>query len=255
MPDDEWAVAPQSAPIPCQHGVSDAHMSRMDGGPIVTVDGPAGAGKSTTARQVAARLQFRHLDSGSLYRALTFALMESGVPEDSWADLNEEDLQSLDVSVSPTPTSFEVTVCGRAVEAELRAPRVTSRVARLASLPAVRACLLSLQRTAGRHGRLVADGRDMGTVVFPGAEVKIYLVAELPERARRRLLDQGVADPTDDDVAAQSETISERDRHDSERKISPLRKPDHAHLIDTTRLSFDEQVDTIVALVQELTPE
>lgn len=230
-------------------------MSGARGGPIITLDGPAGAGKSTTAKEVAARLKFRHLDSGSLYRALTFALLESGVPEDAWAGLSEDDLRSLEVRVASTPTDFQVTVGGRVVEAELRAPRVTERVARLASLPAVRASLLSLQRMAGRDGRLVADGRDMGTVVFPGAEVKVYLVAELGERARRRLLDLGVVQPTDDDLATLSESISERDRQDAERKISPLRRPERAHLIDTTRLSFEEQVDAIVALVERLTPQ
>jgi cytidylate kinase len=228
-------------------------MTGRKEGPVITLDGPAGSGKSTTAKAVAGRLGFRHLDSGSLYRALTLALLDSGVDEKDWEAMSEAELRALDVSVEPTPTGFDVVVGGRTVTAELRTSDVTSRVARLASLPASRACLLALQRDAGRHGRLVADGRDMGTVVFPDAELKTYLVADLKERARRRLRDEGVVDPTEGDLLLQADSIAERDRHDSEREHSPLRKPEEAHLIDTTRLDFREQVEAIVALAQQLT--
>lgn len=220
-------------------------------GPIVTLDGPAGSGKSTTAREVARRLGFRNLDSGALYRALTLALLESDVPEEEWADLDEQAMRALDVTVTPVGSELEVSVGGRLVNEELRSEEVTARVAHLASLPAARACLLNLQRAAGAQGRLVADGRDMGSVVFPHADVKVYLVAELTERARRRLKDGGLEDPSEDDVASQSEVIAERDRHDSEREHSPLRKPEDAHLVDTTRLDFDEQVDAVIELVEE----
>ena len=160
-------------------------------------------------------------------------------------------MRALDVQVHPQDDGFEVVVGGRVVQDELRSGEVTSRVAHLASLAPSRATLLSLQRSAGAHGRLVADGRDMGTVVFPDAEVKIYLVADLTERARRRLRDEGVDEPSDDDVERQSVAMAERDRQDSEREHSPLRVPDDAHLIDTTRLDFEEQVDAIVALVRK----
>lgn len=222
-------------------------------GPIVTLDGPAGSGKSTTARAVAARLGFRHLDSGALYRALTLALLESGVPQAEWDALTEEQMRALDVRVEPGESGFEVFVQGKVVRDELRTPEVTTRVAHLASLAPSRATLMALQREAGRHGRLVADGRDMGTEVFPDADIKIYLVADLSERARRRLRDEGVSEPSDTDVRSQAIAIAERDRHDSEREHSPLRRPEGAHLIDTTRLGFDEQVDAIVGLVQRLT--
>ena len=221
-------------------------------GPVVTLDGPAGSGKSTTAKEVARRLGFRHLDSGGLYRALTLALLEAGTPRDEWADLTEEGMRALPVHVSREGTEFAIEVGGRAVKAELRTAEVTANVAFLASLPASRACLLRLQRAAGEQGRLVADGRDMGSVVFPDADVKVYLVADLTERARRRLKEGGVPEPTDDDVERESGVIAERDRHDSERELSPLRKPEDAHLIDTTRLDFEEQVSTIVGLVEAL---
>lgn len=220
-------------------------------GPIVTLDGPAGSGKSTTAREVARRLGFRHLDSGALYRALTLALLEGGIPVGQWEELDEHAMRALDVSVAPRGTRLEVSVGGRVVSEELRSEAVTSRVAYLASLPAARACLLNLQRAAGAQGRLVADGRDMGSVVFPHADVKVYLVADLGERARRRLKEGGLEEPTDDDVAEQSGVIAERDRHDSEREHSPLRKPEDAELLDTTRLSFEAQVEAIIALVQD----
>jgi cytidylate kinase len=221
-------------------------------GPVVTLDGPAGSGKSTTAREVARRLGFRHLDSGALYRALTFALLDAGVREGAWPGLGTEDLEALGVSLHPTEGGFEVRFRGRALVSELRTAEVTDRVAALARLPAARACLLELQRQAGAYGRLVADGRDMGSVVFPDAEVKVYLVAELAERARRRLLETGGA-ASEERVAQQADAISARDRKDSGRDISPLHMPDGAVEIDTTSLTFEQQVERIVDLVRRLT--
>lgn len=223
--------------------------------PVVTLDGPAGSGKSTTAKEVARRLGFRHLDSGGLYRALTLALLEEGVPREEWPDLTEDGMRALPVHVASEGSEFVIEVGGRPVKSELRTPEVTANVAFLASLPASRACLLGLQRTAGEQGSLVADGRDMGSVVFPGAEVKVYLVADLTERARRRLKEGGGSDPADDEVEREASVIAERDRQDSERELSPLRKPEDAHLIDTTRLDFEEQVKAIVALVEALGTE
>jgi len=222
-------------------------------GPVVTLDGPAGSGKSTTAREVARRLGFRHLDSGALYRALTFALLDAGVPESRWPELHAEELRVLGVSLAPTDGGFEVRVGARALTAELRSKEVTQRVATLARVGAARSCLLELQRKAGERGRLVADGRDMGTVVFPDAEVKIYLVADLEERARRRLRESGVHEPTPELVAVEVDAIHARDRKDSGRDISPLRPADGSVEIDTTGLSFEEQVERIVDLVRRTT--
>jgi cytidylate kinase len=219
----------------------------------VTLDGPAGSGKSSTARAVAAALGFRHLDSGALYRALTYALLESGVPPERWGGLSEEDFRALGVRVLPTPTGFDVQIRGRSVGPELRTPEVTTRVPRLAGLPAARRSLIELQRDAGAHGRLVADGRDMGTVVFPDADVKVYLVADLEERARRRLREQGAPDPDAGTLESQMRQIADRDRQDSERAHAPLREPAGAHRIDTTGLDFDDQVRAVVELVRRLT--
>jgi cytidylate kinase len=223
-------------------------------GPIVTLDGPAGSGKSTTAREVARRLGLRHLDSGALYRALTFALLEKGVPESRWASLGVEELRELGVGLVPTEEGFEVRLGGRVLTRELRTSEVTDRVSYLARLPAVRACLLELQRAAGARGRLVADGRDMGTVVFPDADVKVYLVADLEERARRRLRERGGEGPTAEHLAEQARALASRDEVDAGRDISPLRVPAGAVRIDTTHLAFEEQVEAVVELVRRLTP-
>jgi len=221
--------------------------------PIVTIDGPAGSGKSTTAREVARRLGFRHLDSGALYRALTFALLESGCPPETWPQLTENDFGALGLDVTLTHGGVDLRLGGRTLDAELRSEQVTAQVSPLARLPAVRASLLGLQRAAGREGRLVADGRDMGTVVFPDAEVKIFLRADLRERARRRILERTGRSGTDAEVAREAEEIAARDKRDSEREVSPLRRPDDAVDLDTTRLSFQEQVRTVVDLVRART--
>ena len=221
-------------------------------GPVVTLDGPAGSGKSTTAREVARRLGFRHLDSGALYRALTVALLESEHPRESWDRLPQQALEALGVRVAAEGSRLEVLLRERALDAELRTPEVTALVSPLAKLPAVRGALLNLQREAGRHGRLVADGRDMGTVVFPDAEVKVYLVADLRERARRRLLEQTGAEPESSAVDEEEVRIADRDRRDSQRDLSPLRRPEGAMELDTTRLSFEEQVQAVVDRVLPL---
>jgi cytidylate kinase len=180
-------------------------------------------------------------------------LLEAGVAEEQWAALGIADLQALGVSMVPTERGFEVRLAGRPLEGELRSAAVTDRVARLARLPAARASLIDLQRAAGERGRLVADGRDMGTVVFPDADLKVYLVADLQERARRRLLESGATDPGEAALATQIGAIEDRDRIDSGRAISPLRRPDDAVEIDTTDLSFEQQVEAIVTLVRRLT--
>jgi cytidylate kinase len=226
-------------------------VSRGREGPIVTLDGPAGSGKSTTAREVARRLGFRHLDSGALYRALTYALLEARIPESAWPSLSVEQMRTLGVSLRSGDGGFEVRLAGRTLVSELRGADVTSRVAGLAKLPAARATLLELQRQAGARGRLVADGRDMGTVVFPDAEVKVFLVADLRERARRRLREGDGGDAGEGRLEEQVDAIAARDDVDSGREVSPLRRPDGAVEIDTTGLTFEEQVARVVALVRE----
>ncbi len=223
--------------------------------PVITLDGPAGSGKSSTARAVARRLGYRHLDSGALYRALTFALLSAGVPESEWPDLSLQELDRFLIELKPVEGRFLVMLGDRALEEELRTPEVTARVSPLSALPAVRAWLLEAQRRAGREGGLVADGRDMGTVVFPDAEVKVFLTAALPERARRRYLEREGRPPRPDELSDESARIEERDVRDAGRTVAPLRKPTGALEVDTSNLPFESQVEIILRQVGTLTGE
>ena len=221
---------------------------------VITLDGPAGSGKTTTAQAVAKRLGFRHLDSGALYRALTFALLQEGVPEDEWGSLESGQLNELKVEVDAEGDGVNIYRDGVLLTSELRSPEVTRCVSALACLPAVRDWLLGVQRSVGAHGNLVADGRDMGTVVFPDADVKIFLVAGLEERARRRLLQDTGQEPTSSEIQEEARRIEQRDQADQSRNQSPLRRPEDAVEVDTTGLSFADQVALILRRVKDLTP-
>ena len=221
--------------------------------PVITLDGPAGSGKSSTAREVARRLGFRHLDSGALYRALTFALLDSEIPEAEWPLLPREALDRFSIRLRPKGSRFEVLLGDRILERELRTPEVTARVSPLSALPAVREWLLEAQRQAGREGALVADGRDMGTVVFPDAEVKIFLTANLRERAFRRFLEREGRSPAEEEWQVEAERIRDRDERDSGRAVAPLRKPSGALEVDTSNLTFEGQVELIIEHVKVLT--
>lgn len=220
--------------------------------PIITLDGPAGSGKSTTAREVAVRMGFRHLDSGALYRALTFALLSAGVPEERWPGLSTEFLDRFRIALRPVGSRFEVLLGDRVLDDELRSPEVTAGVSPLSAIPAVRAWLLEAQRRTGESGGLVADGRDMGTVVFPDAEVKVFLTADLQERARRRFLQREGRSPSAKELHVEAERIQERDERDSGRALAPLRKAEGALEVDTSDLSFDAQVDIITSFARKL---
>ncbi len=219
-------------------------------GPVIVIDGPAGSGKSTTARMVARRLRCRHLDSGALYRALTVALLESGRPPDAWPALTESDLNAYPVRLVPAGASFRIELGARTLTSELRSPEVDAHVSAVARLRSVRVWLLERQRQAGAEGSLVADGRDMGTVVFPDADVKIFLVADLAERARRRLLQTGRDPVRRQEIAAEAARLRARDQLDTERGIAPLRKAPDAVEIDGTRLSVEDQVDAVLAAAE-----
>ena len=252
--DRRGSLPRKGAGAPIGAGTPGAGASPEREGSVITIDGPAGSGKSTTAREVARRLGFRHLDSGALYRALTFALLEAGIAPERWAALGEEDFESLDVRVEPSGAGIEVRLGSRLLGNELRSEEVTAHVSELARLPAARRCLLGLQRRARSRGGLVADGRDMGTVVFPDAELKVFLVADLGERARRRLHERGIDDPAPEDLEREARELGRRDDTDSRRAHSPLRVPEGAFELDTTRMSFDEQVEAIVERARRLTP-
>lgn len=222
-------------------------------GPVITIDGPAGSGKSTTAREVAHRLGFRHLDSGALYRALTVALLGAEIPQEEWRKMDPSDLDRFHIHLQARESGFLIYLGDRPLDAELRTPQVTALVSPLSALPAVRSWLLSRQREAGALGSLVADGRDMGTVVFLDAEVKVYLVADLSERARRRFLERERQEPTGEELTEEEELIRIRDKRDSERSHAPLTQPEDALVLDTTDLAFGQQVQAILDYVRHLT--
>jgi cytidylate kinase len=217
---------------------------------IIAIDGPAGSGKSSTAKAVAERLGFLHLDSGAWYRALTLAAVAAGIPESDWERFGEEDVEALRVEGAFRDGALAMSVRGRPIEDDaLRREEVTSRVSVMARVPAVRGWLLERQRELAAACDVVVDGRDIGTVVFPDAELKIYLEARPHVRAERRLLQRGREDAGPVDITQETARLEARDRQDSGRAIAPLRRAEDAVLLDTSDLSFEEQVAAIVALV------
>lgn len=210
---------------------------------IVAIDGPAGAGKSSTARAVAEALGFAHMDTGAMYRALTRAVLDNG--------LDTEDAEGLRRFVSSMDLRFDdnsVIVDGVDVTAGLRSPDVTQAVARVAAQPLVRTAMVPLQRRLAEDRNVVVEGRDIGTVVFPDAEVKIYLTASPAQRAARRARQLGLAEDTEA-IEGLAADIRERDRTDATRESSPLQQAPGAYRLDSTDLTLDEVVAAIVALV------
>ncbi len=218
---------------------------------VIAIDGPAASGKSTTARIVADRLHYVYIDTGAMYRAVTLAVLRAGIDP---TDVDEVGslAASLDVSFRRADDGTRhVLLDGYDVSSEIRLPEVTASVSRISSYPAVRAHLVALQKRMGRDGGVVLDGRDIGTVVFPDADVKVFMVADIDSRARRRLGDL-VRAGTPMDLEELREDIERRDSIDSSRAASPLRKADDAVEIDTSGLTIDQQVERVLALVRSL---
>ena len=212
---------------------------------VIAIDGGAGTGKTTSARQVADRLGFCYVDSGAVYRAIALALRARGILEATDPRVAAE-VDSLPIGIRPEPGHFRVLLDARELLEELRTPEIGALASKLAVVSRVRARVGVLLREASRLGSMVVEGRDIGTVVFPDAILKVYLQAELPVRAERRRADlsrQGIA-WSGEQVARD---LTERDLRDSTREDSPLRIPDGAVIVDTSRCRIDEQVDVIVA--------
>jgi cytidylate kinase len=220
-------------------------------GIVIAIDGPAGSGKSSTAKAVARRLGYRHLDSGAFYRAITLAALRAGVEPERWESLTHAELDALVVRGRPEGGGYALSVGGEDVGEAIRGAEVNAHVSRMAAVAAVRDWLMDALRSAGERGGLVADGRDIGTVVFPGAELKAFLVADPEERARRRLRERGVHAPDAEQVQAEAARLLGRDAIDSGRAAAPLKRAEDAVVVDTTGLTFEEQVERIVALARE----
>jgi cytidylate kinase len=222
---------------------------------VIAIDGPAASGKSSTAGRVAARLAWAHLDSGALYRALTLVALDH-LGDADWSPQRLLALaEDLPVRLVLAEHTFRPEVAGVDVEQVIRSARVTQRVSQLAAIPEVRVWVNEQQRRAVTEhpAGVVVDGRDIGTVVFPEAPLKVFLTAAPDERARRRLTQQGEA--WDDAVVArESAALSARDDLDANRAVAPLRPATDAILMDTTQLTLNEQVDRIVALARTRFP-
>ncbi len=217
---------------------------------VIAIDGPAGAGKSTVAQALAERLGYVYLNSGAMYRAVAFSALKAKI------DLKDEDAvakvaSSMDLVLEDRGKGhYKVLLDGQDVSDELRKPKVSGASSQIATHPKVREELVKRQRTILAHGDYVAEGRDIGTVVAPEAQLKVFLTADEETRASRRtaeLAERGVK--ADDDLIRRA--MSKRDEADSTRKVSPLKEADGAVVIDTSKLRVDEVVNRIVPLVRK----
>ncbi|HWG97969.1 MAG TPA: (d)CMP kinase [Pilimelia sp.] len=210
---------------------------------VVAVDGPSGSGKSTVSRRLAVALDARYLDTGAMYRAVTWAVLRCGV------DLHDPEAVAkvaaeVDLRIGTDPAAPSVHADGVAVDRQIRGPEVTGAVSAVAAVPAVRALLVARQRELiARADRIVVEGRDIGTVVAPDADLKVYLTASVDERARRRSAENAA------DVHATAADLARRDRLDSTRAADPLAQAADAVALDSTALGIDEVVDRLLGLL------
>jgi CMP/dCMP kinase len=227
-----------------------AHQTNLTGMRklIIAIDGPSGAGKGTVARAVASRLAYRHVDSGAMYRAVGWKALREGVPLDDEARV----AALADASLIVVSTS-RVIIDGVDVTREIRTPEIDRAAAAVARLPRVRTVLVARQREMGAGGEIVMEGRDIGTVVFPQADVKIYLDAAPEERARRRALDPAHSGGPAA-VADVKTLLTERDRSDTTRAVSPLYAAADATVVDTTGKSVEDVVREVIAVIRGKEP-
>lgn len=220
----------------------------MSGARVVAIDGPSASGKSTTAALVAERLGLIHVDTGALYRALAWVSLEEGTEEPDRVLLGAV---RADLSLDPIAGALVVRAGGRSIEEALRTPEVSAGASRVAGHPELRDWVNRQVRSGVEAaGGGVLDGRDIGSVVFPDAALKVFLTATPAARALRRLR-QGGAPVDPERLAAETGALAERDHRDEQRAVAPLRRAEDAVLIDTTALSLAEQVERIVALARE----
>jgi cytidylate kinase len=211
---------------------------------IIAIDGPSGAGKGTVARAVASKLGYRHVDSGAMYRAIGWKALQVGIPLD-----DEVGVAGMAARSHLSVTDAAVTIDGDDVTRAIRTPQIDRAATAVARLPRVRAVLVERQRASGTDGGIVMEGRDIGTVVFPGADLKIYLDASPDERARRRAHDPAHSGgPTV--VAEVEQSLTARDESDRTRAASPLYAAEDAVIVDTTGRSIDEVVAEVLLHVE-----
>jgi cytidylate kinase len=215
---------------------------------IVAIDGPAATGKSTSAKKVSRELGFTHLDTGAMYRCVTLSVLRNQITLDNENALSQL-LNELDIRLEKLDDELVVYLNGEDVSDEIRKAEVTSYVSTVSALSQVRNALVRIQRNIAKNQDCVVEGRDIGTIVFPDAEFKFFLVADDFVRARRRQLDL-IAIGEEKSIALLVKEIRQRDFLDSERSNSPLRKADDAIEIDTSKMTFNEQVAFMVNKVK-----
>ncbi len=215
---------------------------------VIAVDGPSGAGKGTVARAAARALGYRHVDTGAMYRAVAWEAVRRHLRLDA-----HDEAARIAAEAAIEMDEGRIRINGYDVTADIRTPDIDKAAAIVARIPAVRDVLVDRQRVIGRDGGVVMDGRDIGTVVFPSADVKIYLDASPAERARRRATDAAHIGGTQTDVAHVAEDLAARDKSDSTRSIAPLAQAADATYIDTTDMPVEEVVARVLALVRDKT--
>jgi cytidylate kinase len=220
---------------------------------VVTIDGPAGAGKSTVAKQLARHLGYRLLDTGAIYRAVALLAQRQGV---AWTDPAgcAAVAKDLDITYQFIGDKNHVFVSGEDVSAAIRTPEVSQGASQVSAHPPVRDALMDIQRRVARDGGLVVEGRDTGTVVFPNAEAKFFLTATPEERARRRVAELTQAGQTVDYAKTLSEII-ERDQRDSSRDVAPMKPADDAVLVDSSTQTIEQVVESLATIVEARTAE
>jgi cytidylate kinase len=211
---------------------------------IIAIDGPSGAGKGTVARTVAERMAYRHIDTGAMYRAVAWLAGHDGI------DLHDEDLMAALASSARLDVNGTILVNGHDVTSAIRTPEIDRAAAVVARHPAVRSVLVQRQRDYGRDGGIVMEGRDIGSVVFPDADVKIYLDASPDERARRRSTDEAHAIGRGAGLETIADALAARDSLDRTRTVSPLTQAEDAVYIDTTGVPIADVVGRVMAIVQ-----
>ncbi|MBD3257499.1 (d)CMP kinase [candidate division GN15 bacterium] len=226
---------------------SQYNLSRLKG-KVIAIDGPAGSGKSTTAKLVAARLGYRYLDTGAMYRALTWLALQHEVSLGDEAKLQAL-AKAVTIDFETSESENRVFINGHDVTLEIRTPEITRNVSQVAAHRAVRRAMVEKQQQMAREGSIVAEGRDTTTVVFPDADLKVYLDADLHRRAERRLIDMakmGVSTSVHEVEA----DLARRDKLDSEREHSPLQRAKDAKLIDTSDITIEGQVERVLSLLK-----
>lgn len=222
------------------------HSDKAQKGFIVTIDGPAGAGKTTVSKTLAARLGYRYIDTGALYRGVALAVQRAGVAEYDDTALSTV-CRAVTLDFIFLNDDLRLTLDGEDVSDLIRTPEISMLASAVSARPLVREYLMEIQRTLGRAGSAVLEGRDMGTVVFPDADIKFFLSADTPTRARRRYDELIAKQDCDVELAEVERDIIQRDRNDSTRDIAPLKPAADAIQIDSSRMTVAEVVDAMLA--------